>query len=44
MVTAFGAKPSSTGWAVHDLPVLVIWGVVALLVTLRWFRWESRRA
>ena len=44
MLTAFGAKPSSTGWDVHDLPVLLLWGAAAMLVTLRWFRWGSRRA
>jgi len=44
MLTAFGAKPSSNGWDVHDLPVLLLWGAGALVVTLRWFRWEARRA
>jgi ABC-2 type transport system permease protein len=43
MLTAFGAKPSSSGWNGQDLLVLLIWGVVGLAVTLRFFRWESRR-
>lgn len=43
MLIAFGAKPSSSGWNGQDLLVLVIWGVVGLAVTLRFFRWESRR-
>ena len=44
MLTAFGAKPSSSGWNGQDLLVLLIWGVVGLALTLRFFRWESRRA
>jgi ABC-2 type transport system permease protein len=44
MLIAFGAKPSSSGWNGQDLLVLLIWGVLGLAVTLRFFRWESRRA
>jgi ABC-2 type transport system permease protein len=44
MLIAYGAKPSATGWDVHDLPVLLLWGAGALFVTLRWFRWEPHRA
>jgi ABC-2 type transport system permease protein len=44
MLTAYGAKPSSAGWDVRDLLVLLAWGVAALLVALRFFRWMPRRA
>jgi ABC-2 type transport system permease protein len=44
MLTAYGAKPSSGGWDGEDLLVLLAWGVAALLVALRFFRWMPRRA
>jgi hypothetical protein len=43
MLTAFGTEPSSSGWNGQDLLVMLVWGVVGLAVTLRFFRWESRR-
>jgi ABC-2 type transport system permease protein len=44
MLTSFGAEHSSSGWNGEDLLVMLIWGVVGVAVTLRFFRWESRRA
>ncbi|MGA3183014.1 MAG: ABC transporter permease [Candidatus Dormibacteria bacterium] len=43
MLTSFGAEHSSSGWNGQDLLVMAIWGVVGLALTLRFFRWESRR-
>jgi len=44
ILTAFGAKPSSSGWDGSSILWLAVWGVAGLVVTLRFFRWESRRA
>ncbi len=44
MLTAFGAKPSASGWNGESLLILLGWGVVALVVALRFFRWEPQRS
>jgi ABC-2 type transport system permease protein len=44
MLTAFGTKPSTTGWDGEAMLVLLGWGVLGLVVALRWFRWEPRRS
>ena len=33
----------STGWRPGSLAIVAVWGLAALLVASRWFRWESRR-
>jgi ABC-type transport system involved in multi-copper enzyme maturation permease subunit len=40
----FDPRPGNPAFAWHDLLVLAIWGAVALVVALRRFRWEPRRA
>lgn len=40
----FDPRPGTSTFAWHDLWVVAIWGLAALLVALRRFRWEPRRA
>ena len=42
LVSAFEGGPGS-GLRVGDLAVMLVWGVAALVVTARRFRWEPRR-
>jgi ABC-2 type transport system permease protein len=44
MLTAFGAKPTATGWNIEDIWVLAVWGAAGVVVALRVFRWMPRRA
>jgi hypothetical protein len=39
----FDLRPGVSPWALHDLLVLAIWGVVGVWVAARRFRWEPRR-
>jgi ABC-2 type transport system permease protein len=39
----FDLRPGVSPWALHDLLVMAIWGVVGVWVAARRFRWEPRR-
>ncbi|HET7481514.1 MAG TPA: ABC transporter permease [Actinomycetota bacterium] len=43
MGTAFNPPPGSSGWEPGHLLIVVIWGVAALLLSIKFFRWEPRR-
>jgi ABC-2 type transport system permease protein len=39
----FSPVPGISAWRWGDLAVVAVWGAAALVVGLRWFRWEPRR-
>ena len=41
--TAWDPNTAGAGFEWGDLAIVAAWGVAALLVALRWFRWEPRR-
>lgn len=43
MRTAFNPPPGNSGWEPFHLAIVVAWGVAALLLAMRFFRWEPRR-
>jgi ABC-2 type transport system permease protein len=40
----FNFQRGASPWAWHDVLVMAIWGVAAIVVAARRFRWEPRRA
>jgi ABC-2 type transport system permease protein len=43
MRAAFNPAPGASGWEWGHLLIVVAWGVAALLLSMRFFRWEPRR-
>jgi ABC-2 type transport system permease protein len=43
MFTAWSPNTTGAGFELGDLAVVAAWGVVGLIVAVRFFRWEPRR-
>jgi hypothetical protein len=40
---AFNPYTSGSGFEAKDLAVLIAWGVLGVIVAIRYFTWEQRR-
>jgi ABC-2 type transport system permease protein len=43
LVVAFNPFVAGSGFSLTELGIVVLWGVVGLIVAIRYFRWEPRR-
>jgi ABC-2 type transport system permease protein len=43
MFAPFDTRPGASPWSWHDIEVMAIWGVVAVVVALRRWQWAPRR-
>ncbi|MBV8202162.1 MAG: ABC transporter permease [Acidobacteria bacterium] len=42
LLSAYGIRPTASGWDGESLLVLLGWGIAGLLLALRFFRWQPR--